>query len=89
MEHVEELLEHRARVRDVDAEPFELVGLIARADPEHEPSAAETVDHADLREHPGRLVERRDDYGGRQRLIRARSPGAQWAAMMSGEGQMQ
>ena len=66
MEHVEELFEHRARLRDVDAEPFELVGLIARTDAEHEPSAGETVDHPDLGEHPGGLVERRDDDRGRE-----------------------
>ena len=64
VQHVEELLEHRARLGEVDAEPFELVGLVARADAEHEAAAGETVDHPDLREHPGRLVERGDDDGG-------------------------
>ena len=87
MQHVEELVEHRARVGEVDAEPFELVGLIARADAEHEPAAGEAVNHPDLGEHPGRLVERVTMTAGAS-LMRSVTA-AQCAAMMRGEGQMQ
>ena len=50
-------------VREVLAEAFEFVGLIAAADAQHEAGAAgEAVHHADFGEEARRLVERRDHH---------------------------
>ena len=64
VQHVEELLEHFLRVREVLPESLELVGLVTAAEAQHEASIGQAVHHPDLGEHPRRVIERGDDDGG-------------------------
>ena len=66
LQHLGELDQLGHRVLQVLAEALELVGLIAAADAEHEPTVRQGVDHADLGDEAHGLIERGDHDGGAQ-----------------------
>ena len=74
--HAHHFEQPRRRLREVLAEALELIGLVAAADAEHEPPMRQRIHHPDLRNEPGRVVERDDHHAGAEADARclARQP---------------
>ena len=64
VEDVAELLGHLEVLLDVDAEPLELVGLIARSDAEHQSAIRQCVGRGDLGGEPRRVVQGQHHHRG-------------------------